>query len=48
MDIVDRLNRRLTIPAMIDMNRAVDVEGLDPEAVATRFLQQNGFVPSND
>jgi osmoprotectant transport system substrate-binding protein len=48
MDIVDRLNRRLTIPAMIDMNRAVDVEGLDPETVATRFLQQNGFVPSND
>ena len=48
MNIVDRLNRRLTIPAMIDMNRAVDVEGLDPEAVATRFLQQNGFVPNND
>jgi osmoprotectant transport system substrate-binding protein len=48
MSIVDRLNRRLTIPAMIDMNRAVDVEGLDPETVATRFLQQNGLVPSND
>jgi osmoprotectant transport system substrate-binding protein len=45
MDVVDRLNARLTTPALIEMNRAVSVEGLDPAAVAQRFLSENGLAP---
>jgi glycine betaine/choline ABC-type transport system substrate-binding protein len=29
------------------MNRAVSVEGLEPAAVAQRFLAENGLVPRN-
>ena len=47
MDVVDRLNARLTTPALIEMNRAVTVEGLEPAAVAQRFLAENGLVPRN-
>ena len=45
MNVVDRLNARLTTPALIEMNRAVSVEGLEPAAVAQRFLAENGLVP---
>jgi osmoprotectant transport system substrate-binding protein len=45
MDVVDRLNARLTTPALIEMNRAVSVEGLDPAAVAQRFLSENDLAP---
>ncbi len=44
MDVIDRLNARLTTPALIEMNRAVSVEGLEPAAVAQRFLADNGLV----
>ena len=47
MDVIDRLNARLTTPALIEMNRAVSVEGLEPSAVAQRFLTENGLVPRN-
>jgi osmoprotectant transport system substrate-binding protein len=47
MDVIDRLNARLTTPALIEMNRAVSVEGLEPAAVAQRFLAENGLVPRN-
>jgi osmoprotectant transport system substrate-binding protein len=47
MNVVDKLNARLTTPALIEMNRAVSVEGLDPAAVAQRFLSENGLVPRN-
>ncbi len=47
MDVIDRLNARLTTPALIEMNRAVSVEGLEPTAVAQRFLAENGLVPRN-
>jgi osmoprotectant transport system substrate-binding protein len=47
MNVVDALNVRLTTPALIEMNRAVSVEGLEPAAVAQRFLAENGLVPSN-
>jgi glycine betaine/choline ABC-type transport system substrate-binding protein len=45
MNVIDALNARLTTPALIEMNRAVSVEGLDPAAVAQRFLSENGLVP---
>jgi osmoprotectant transport system substrate-binding protein len=45
MNVIDRLNTRLTTPALIEMNRAVSVEGLEPAAVAQRFLSENGLVP---
>jgi glycine betaine/choline ABC-type transport system substrate-binding protein len=44
MDVIDRLNARLTTPALIEMNRAVSVEGLEPAAIAQRFLADNGLV----
>ena len=44
MDVINRLNARLTTPALIEMNRAVSVEGLEPAAVAQRFLTDNGLV----
>ena len=44
MDVIDRLNARLTTPALIEMNRAVSVEDLEPAAVAQRFLADNGLV----
>jgi osmoprotectant transport system substrate-binding protein len=47
MDVIDRLNARLTTAALIEMNRAVSVEGLEPAAVAQRFLAENGLVPRN-
>jgi osmoprotectant transport system substrate-binding protein len=47
MSVIDALNARLTTPALIEMNRAVSVEGLDPAAVAQRFLSENGLVPRN-
>jgi osmoprotectant transport system substrate-binding protein len=47
MNVIDRLNARLTTPALIEMNRAVSVEGLEPAAVAQRFLTENGLVPRN-
>ena len=47
MDVIDRLNARLTTPALIEMNRAVSVEGLESAAVAQRFLAENGLVPRN-
>lgn len=47
MNVVDALNARLTTAALIEMNRAVTVEGLDPAAVAQRFLSENGLVPRN-
>jgi osmoprotectant transport system substrate-binding protein len=46
-DVIDRLNARLTTAALIEMNRAVSVEGLEPAAVAQRFLSDNGLVPRN-
>ena len=45
MNVIDALNARLTTPALIEMNRAVSVEGLEPAAVAQRFLSENGLVP---
>jgi osmoprotectant transport system substrate-binding protein len=47
MNVIDALNARLTTPALIEMNRAVSVEGLEPAAVAQRFLSENGLVPRN-
>jgi osmoprotectant transport system substrate-binding protein len=44
MNVIDRLNARLTTPALIEMNRAVSVEGLEPAAAAQRFLADNGLV----
>ena len=47
MNVIDGLNARLTTPALIEMNRAVSVEGLEPAAVAQRFLSENGLVARN-
>jgi len=47
MNVIDALNARLTTPALIEMNRAVSVEGLEPAVVAQRFLSENGLVPRN-
>jgi len=38
MNVIDALNARLTTPALIEMNRAVSVEGLEPAVVAGRLV----------
>jgi osmoprotectant transport system substrate-binding protein len=44
MRVVNDVNRRLTTSAMIDMNRAVEVEGEDETQVADRFLTEAGLL----
>jgi osmoprotectant transport system substrate-binding protein len=46
MSVVNAVNRRLTTSAMIDMNRAVAVDGQDEALVAERFLTEVGLLGS--
>jgi osmoprotectant transport system substrate-binding protein len=44
MRIINAVNSRLTTSAMIEMNRAVDVDGQDEALVAERFLTEVGLL----
>ena len=44
MRVINDVNRRLTTSAMIDMNRAVEVEVEDEALVAERFLTEAGLL----
>ena len=44
MRIINAVNSRLTTSAMIEMNRAVDVDGQDEAPVAERFLTEVGLL----
>jgi osmoprotectant transport system substrate-binding protein len=44
MRVINDVNRRLTTSAMIEMNRAVEVEGEDEALVAERFLTEVGLL----
>jgi osmoprotectant transport system substrate-binding protein len=44
MRVIDAVNRRLTTSAMIEMNRAVDVDNQDEAIVAERFLTEVGLL----
>jgi len=44
MRIINTVNRRLTTSAMIEMNRAVDVDHEDESLVAERFLTEVGLL----
>jgi glycine betaine/choline ABC-type transport system substrate-binding protein len=44
MRVIDAVNRRLTTSAMIEMNRAVDVDNQDEAIVAERFLTEAGLL----
>jgi len=44
MRVINAVNRRLTTSAMIEMNRAVDVDGQDEAIVAERFLTEVGLL----
>jgi osmoprotectant transport system substrate-binding protein len=42
---INRVSSLLTLPAMRELNAAVELEGRDPAAVATEFLQEQGLLP---
>jgi osmoprotectant transport system substrate-binding protein len=44
MRVINAVNRRLTTSAMIEMNRAVDVDNQDEAIVAERFLTEVGLL----
>jgi osmoprotectant transport system substrate-binding protein len=44
MGVINAVNRRLTTSAMIEMNRAVEVDGQDEALVADRFLTEVGLL----
>jgi osmoprotectant transport system substrate-binding protein len=44
MSVINAVNRRLTTSAMIEMNRAVDVDNQDEAIVAERFLTEVGLL----
>ena len=44
MRVINTVNRRLTTSAMIEMNRAVEVDGQDEALVADRFLTEVGLL----
>jgi osmoprotectant transport system substrate-binding protein len=44
MRVINAVNSRLTTSAMIEMNRAVDVDGQDEAPVAERFLTEVGIL----
>jgi osmoprotectant transport system substrate-binding protein len=44
MRVINDVNRRLTTSAMIEMNRAVEVDGEDEALVAERFLTEVGLL----
>jgi glycine betaine/choline ABC-type transport system substrate-binding protein len=44
MRVINDVNRRLTTSAMIEMNRAVEVEHEDEALVAERFLTEVGLL----
>jgi osmoprotectant transport system substrate-binding protein len=44
MQVINRVNQRLTTDQMIAMNRAVDIDHADVAAVTARFLRQNGLL----
>jgi osmoprotectant transport system substrate-binding protein len=44
MRVINAVNRRLTTSAMIEMNRAVEVDGQDEALVADRFLTEVGLL----
>jgi osmoprotectant transport system substrate-binding protein len=48
MRIINDLNGRLTTSDMIDMNRAVELDGQDPAIVAQRFLRTTGPLGGGD
>lgn len=42
---INRVSSLLTLPTMRELNAAVVLEGQDPAAVATQFLQEQGLLP---
>ena len=42
---IDRVSALLTLPMMRELNAAVEIDGQDPAAVATQFLQFEGVLP---
>ena len=46
MRVINAVNRRLTTSAMIEMNRAVEVDGQNEALVAERFLTEVGLLDS--
>jgi osmoprotectant transport system substrate-binding protein len=42
---INRVSALLTLPMMRELNAAVEIEGQDPAAVATQFLQSEGVLP---
>ena len=42
--VFDAITPRLTDPVMLDLNGQVSSQGQDPGQVATRWLQQQGFI----
>ena len=42
--VFDPITPRLTDPVMLDLNGQVSSQGQDPQQVATRWLQQQGFI----
>ena len=43
---INRVSALLTLPAMRELNAAVELDGQDPAAVATGFLQAQGILPA--
>jgi glycine betaine/choline ABC-type transport system substrate-binding protein len=43
---INRVSALLTLPAMREMNAEVQLDGQDPAAVATEFLQSAGLLPA--
>jgi glycine betaine/choline ABC-type transport system substrate-binding protein len=41
---VDEVSAKLTLPAIVAMNKAVSVDKQSPASVAKKFLQANGLV----
>ncbi len=42
---INRVSALLTLPTMRELNAQVQLEGQDPAAVATQFLEQEGLLP---
>lgn len=44
LNIIDKVNKLLTTPAVIAMNKAVAIDKQAPAAVAQAFLKANGLI----
>jgi osmoprotectant transport system substrate-binding protein len=46
-DTINRVSALLTLPAIRELNAAVDLAGEDPATAARRFLVDHGVIPAN-